>query len=284
MKKDHFSLYLFIMLIPLCPTIMSLYTVCSGTQIDFGYNETKDMIYISLLIFALLFCLFMMFVFAPYLVTTYEDKLVFHYPLWANKIIKHENIEKLTLVKNGLNQDVCTEIHIKDGTVVKIRSWYFGLNKYLLSLNKSVGLFVNKTILSCEEKELLFKQYNAEYKPNIVELLTSPSNITALLMILLIAYRMFILSNNSIIFILFLIGWGLFLLKKLTGIKIYDNKIRISNIIFAGTNEFVISELTGAYIDRKAICLIDKNNKKHIFLHALKKTHRKELENIFSNL
>ena len=66
----------------------------------------------------------MMFVFAPYLITSHEDRVVFHYPLWPNKTVKFEDVEKLILVKNGLNEDCCTGILMKDGTKIKIKSLY----------------------------------------------------------------------------------------------------------------------------------------------------------------
>ena len=139
------------MFIPLCPAIMSLYSILSGCQIDYGYNETKDIFVVSLFVFAVLFCLFMMFVFAPYLITSHEDRVVFHYPLWPNKTVKFEDVEKLILVKNGLNEDCCTGILMKDGTKIKIKSLYFGLNKYLLALDKTSNVREHENKLSREE-------------------------------------------------------------------------------------------------------------------------------------
>ena len=92
MRKRHFSLIFILTFIPLCPAIMSLYSILSGSQIDYGYNETKDIFAVSLFVFAVLFCLFMMFVFAPYLITSHEDRVVFHYPLWPNKTVKFEDL------------------------------------------------------------------------------------------------------------------------------------------------------------------------------------------------
>ena len=272
------------MFIPLCPAIMSLSSILSGTQIDYGYNETKDIFVVSLLIFSVLFCFFMMFAFAPYLITSHEDRVVFHYPLWPNKIVRHEDIEKLILVKNGFNEDCCTGILMKDGTKIKIKSLYFGLNKYLLALDKTTNISMNGNKLSSEEKEQLFKQYNVEYKPSAVELIISPWNLSALFMIMLLSNRMFLLSGTNIILIIFFIGWGGFLLKKLTIVRIGDNKMTISNIIFAGEKEFILSELSNAQIDRRFISLTDKDGKRHIFFHALKKSHREELGRILSNI
>lgn len=281
MRKRHFSLIFILTFIPLCPAIMSLYSIFSGSQIDYGYNETKDIFVVSLFVFGVLFCLFMMFVFAPYLITSHEDRVVFHYPLWPNKTVKFEDVEKLILVKNGLNEDYCTGILMKDGTKIKIKSLYFGLNKYLLALDKTTNVSMNSNKLSSEEKEQLFKQYNVEYKPNAVELIFSPWNLSALFMIILLSYRMFLLSSINIIFVIFFIGWVFFILQKLTIIRICDNKLTVSNIIFAGKKEFVLSELSSAHLDRKSICLTDKDGKKHFFFHALKKVNREELENLF---
>lgn len=141
------------MFIPLCPAIMSLYSILSGSQIDYGYNETKDILAVSLFVFAVLFCFFMMLAFAPYLITSHEDRMVLHYPLWPNKIVRHEDIEQLILVKNGFNEDCCTGILMKDGTKIKIKSLYFGLNKYLLALDKTSNVESMKTNYHAKKRD-----------------------------------------------------------------------------------------------------------------------------------
>lgn len=271
--------------------IFAIWMFFNGKIGDTGQSELNDSLFVVCMVFASLigFCCLC---YLPLFITTDSNELVMHYLVTSRRRIAYNSIKALNY-PIVIHRNIYAEAILQNEKAIHIHYMlYIGLGGRLAYIKKMMeslqelnneSIIENRYRLQADEKFILTPDINNEFHPTLQGLFLSPQNIVILLMVALMAYRIYFAFGNYFISSISFILWLIFLLTAFTIVKVDNEWFEVSNIVYATKRTFRFSDIDKIVVDGSYIRIFCKSGKTKTYLHSFSEQQRMGLQQQFNH-